>query len=1768
MSANPAAPAIAGRFESIGAAFVFLGPFLDSEAANLNNARGMNRGHLFHLVILAAWLFLAPHRIAAQMCPQLSGTFATQQTGTTSGSSAEAGSCGGAGAPEKSFVFAAPRAGVYSFDTIGSGFDTVLYVRDDNGTQLGCNDDIAAGINTQSRLSVTLAQAQTVTVFVDGFEAQSGNFSLRVNPDCPLPFRNDARDLGHALSVSVSATTTCAANFIGGASCGGPSGGSNGGAVARDAIFLYTAPSDGTYTISTEGSNFDTVLYVRLGTCSGTELGCNDDIAPGSISQSRLTRWLTSGQTIIIAVDGYADESGDYILSIVGNPATPTITATATRTRTPTLTPTITVTSTITPTPTITATLPPTNTPTVTRTLTSTRTPTRTTTQTATLTPTVTRTSTSTRTRSITPTDTPGPSATPTISPIATASPTITVTAPPPTPTSTLPPSPTQVVTGPGCCQRFLPAAVCEGPVSLPGCTQSGGVFVANASCIRGLCVSNDPTVTATPADSPTVIATSTPTQTRPPTVTQSPSPSSSPTPTTPRAFVLLASSSGVAGDPLFVNGHVARGAAGARIYWKFGAELQSLLEVVAAADGSFEAVATIPAAALPGNAQVCAAASGVAARGADIACARFTVIPAEPGGIAGQVVGEDGAPLADSDVFLGDERAAPLARATTDGNGQYDFRDLVPGNYVVHVIHDGSAFEAITRQVPPAHSVSILHRATSSPSALVARSGAIAFLTAPTYTREPINSYWLARFGSLPGGPELMVRFFANVSFVSDAPGALAFSFWRGADLLFSNVVLTPAPVGDADPELIGDAYFIDVNVSDLPAGDLTLRIARYDPDSGTEIETLEELHVAMVDLGSRWLSGRVNAPSISIDADGERIAYRFTGMLPHPDFAFDFNQDLALDASATPLENHVRLDARIDETYFNDDTWRGRVVGQEQIRLLGVDLVGAGDRTAFAGPVGAEFVSSEYFLTSSGATTTGTCPTLPAASLVRPFAFNACIAGCPLTSQTRPAVASCPALTISTVAAVAPDLAVTAGVASDNARRRRERTALDTPVCRGFIDTDPEQALGIGVRYEPDAGVCPADCAFFDSLCVDLTAPAHGQIRCLTKTVDAADILLDGARVGCEAARRSRVARAIGDGSDASRPKDVASDGAGHAMLVWVEDAGTPAALLSSYFDGATWTAPQALSQSALVDSPQVAFLGPDRAIAVWEQSGLSAEEADAASLQQLLASTELYTSEWNGSTWSTPVAITNDTVADAHPSLASFPATQSAIVAWTRANAIAGQPALVVSYSLLDGSSWTPAARVAVDSIGLDYGPVADFDSSGHAAVVFTRDLDRNPATVTDRTLVFSTLSGHLWSTGEAFGPGYTPSLAFSAADEPIVALVRPTQDAGPSTQATGEGNRSQLYVARRRQGIWGFAPVASRVFAEQPLVRVSSDNHALIAFRQFDAATAGGLGTTLSAASADLNQAEPSWSTGTLDLQNTWLHAFDLDRETNTAIVAATQQGASITGVSVGDAAIEVSILPLAPRLALRSAIPSDSHPLVDDVIDLAVEVVNRGLGPLPEAVVVAAIANGSEVGTFTIPQGLGFGAIATAMLSYRITEGGVQHVVFSAGDQVIGEIAFGYPAAPANLSGFLSPASAQPELSWDEAGRGIRSYRIYRDHPGGAPSSFGELIGETQALRFTDATADAGRTQRYAVRSVDDYGVESVDIATVTVAVPGNPCAGDCDGDGVVTIDEAVLATAMANGSRPPSACHIRGAAAAPSIEAVVGVIDRALAGCQ
>ena len=107
-----------------------------------------------------------------------------EQTGTLDGVNTFTGSCVEAEGPEQVVSYTALEAGLHAFDTAGSRFDTVLYVRracNDPETEIGCNDDSEAGLS--SRVEVELDAGDTVYAIIDA-HGRLGDWILTIDgPD-------------------------------------------------------------------------------------------------------------------------------------------------------------------------------------------------------------------------------------------------------------------------------------------------------------------------------------------------------------------------------------------------------------------------------------------------------------------------------------------------------------------------------------------------------------------------------------------------------------------------------------------------------------------------------------------------------------------------------------------------------------------------------------------------------------------------------------------------------------------------------------------------------------------------------------------------------------------------------------------------------------------------------------------------------------------------------------------------------------------------------------------------------------------------------------------------------------------------------------------------------------------------------------------------------------------------------------------------------------------------------------------------------------------------------------------------------------------------------------------------------------------------------------------------------------------------------------------------------------------------------------------------
>lgn len=189
-------------------------------------------------------------------------------------------------------------------------------------------DQIAAAKLTGNVPQALLTEYATLQSQLVGREFPNGESLDQGGENCA-----DAFDLGSVLGANVDFGSTEAAHndfpFIAGATPPCYQGTYfNGSGDANDVTYKWTAPRTSSYTFSLCGSDYDTEISLWNFTCPTapvfpTDYICgNDDPAPnrrcpGNNFASVLTCIeLTEGQEVLIVVDGFNADSGNYNLSI------------------------------------------------------------------------------------------------------------------------------------------------------------------------------------------------------------------------------------------------------------------------------------------------------------------------------------------------------------------------------------------------------------------------------------------------------------------------------------------------------------------------------------------------------------------------------------------------------------------------------------------------------------------------------------------------------------------------------------------------------------------------------------------------------------------------------------------------------------------------------------------------------------------------------------------------------------------------------------------------------------------------------------------------------------------------------------------------------------------------------------------------------------------------------------------------------------------------------------------------------------------------------------------------------------------------------------------------------------------------------------------------------------------------------------------------------------------------------------------------------------
>jgi len=286
------------------------GTFVIQASSNIENATGA-----YTLSLSAPSAGVSNNNFAnAQTISGSSGSVNGNNTGATKeiGEPFHAGDSGGSSVW---YRWQAPASAPVTFVTAGSNFDTLLAVYTGNSvsalTSIISNDDVSFS-DLSSRVTFNAVAGTTYSIAVDGFAGATGSITLSWSSGPSGPANNNfaSAQVLSGNSGSVTGTNTNATK-----ESGEPDHAGNFGGVS--VWYQWQAPSSGTATITTAGSNFDTLLGVYTGSAVNNlfEVTSNDDESFPVVLSSRVTFNAVAGTTYRIAVDGFSGASGSIVLN-------------------------------------------------------------------------------------------------------------------------------------------------------------------------------------------------------------------------------------------------------------------------------------------------------------------------------------------------------------------------------------------------------------------------------------------------------------------------------------------------------------------------------------------------------------------------------------------------------------------------------------------------------------------------------------------------------------------------------------------------------------------------------------------------------------------------------------------------------------------------------------------------------------------------------------------------------------------------------------------------------------------------------------------------------------------------------------------------------------------------------------------------------------------------------------------------------------------------------------------------------------------------------------------------------------------------------------------------------------------------------------------------------------------------------------------------------------------------------------------------------------
>ncbi len=644
----------------------------------------------------------------------------------------------------------------------------------------------------------------------------------------------------------------------------------------------------------------------------------------------------------------------------------------------------------------------------------------------------------------------------------------------------------------------------------------------------------------------------------------------------------------------------------------------------------------------------------------------------------------------------------------------------------------------------------------------------------------------------------------------------------------------------------------------------------------------------------------------------------------------------------------------------------------------------------------------------------------------------------------------------------------------------------------------------------------------------------------------------LFDGCEVlsgsgGCPAAT-SAGAESVAAADPPQFDLQLAASGQGAVMAIWQQ---TRTSLATALFDGVAWSPTGSIATGLGNSQPQVAFLAPNRAVAVWTETNLSEAQLPGLGGEDLLRAQRIAYAVWDGAAWSAAQPLTTPNLGEGGPALAACPAWQAgcpaggaAVAVWERnLSANLNARAIRLYYTRYQNGAWSAAQPVDNAGAFTDILPQVAF-VNGAPLVAWVRDSDADLGNGSSRRIALRFLDG-----GAAFTPASLPvaiaevALGVDGTGKPVLAFTQ-LEDA---TQLLT--NRRPLWAATGNctgptACTWQPAkltdPAGRSLYAEQPLLTANASGQMIVTFRGI-----GFGGTTsvqpgdppgMTSGQGELAQATLNFVTGqvapkylTQNAAVNWLPAAAYDPLLGASLATAINNVTQASGLQnaapasqAGGLRYDYSPAPDLPIAAAAVAALPDfvladasvtGGPATGDPLRLTVRIANAGSawpGSAEQPLEVIATWDGPPgVGA---PAGLlGLASLGpvpfvTATLDLAPPPAGLDaayslHVAVNpgfpiaeadAGNNSITLTAGGI-AAPLGPWAQVAPGSALVFLGWDAvADRRVAGYRVYRSQEGGV----WQPVGSSFAPGYVDVTASALAAYRYAVAAYTAEGGES------------------------------------------------------------------------